>query len=93
MSDVEAYFDESQSDRFFCLAGYIFERQNRIALCKAWSQILRDHGMPYWHMKEATGPSGVFKGPPPISVSLSPPMPTRATRPTAIARRLKRQVS
>jgi hypothetical protein len=38
MSDVEAYFDESQSDRFFCLAGYIFERQNRIALCKAWSQ-------------------------------------------------------
>jgi hypothetical protein len=23
--------------------------------------ILRDHGMPYWHMKEAPGPSGVFK--------------------------------
>lgn len=62
MSDAEAYFDESQSEQFFCLAGFIFERDKRLALDDEWKRVLSSHGMPYWHMKEATGPSGVFKG-------------------------------
>lgn len=61
MADVEAYFDESESGGFFCVAGYIFERNNRIALCEEWVESLARYGVPYFHMKDATNPLG-FRG-------------------------------
>jgi hypothetical protein len=58
MSDVEAFFDESESGGFFCLAGYIFTHENSVALSREWISLLESYKLPYFHMKEATNPKG-----------------------------------
>jgi hypothetical protein len=58
VSDVEAYFDESEGGGYFCLAGYIFERKQRIELENHWRRLLETFDVPYFHMKEAGNPKG-----------------------------------
>lgn len=60
---AEAYFDESgthDGSPVMCVAGYIFEADAAKAFSTAWNAVLRDYDLPYFHMKEITGPSGVF---------------------------------
>lgn len=61
---VEVYFDESgthDDSRFLCVAGYIFEKQKAIDLDYEWRLMLKDYGLPYFHMKACTHPQkGIY---------------------------------
>jgi hypothetical protein len=57
------FIDESGTDRHspvMAMGGYIFRHDQARRFSTNWSRDLKKFGLPYAHMKEATGPSGVY---------------------------------
>jgi Protein of unknown function (DUF3800) len=57
------FIDESGTDAgspVAAMAGYIFRHDQAKAFSRKWSLSLKKFGLPYAHMKEAIGPSGVY---------------------------------
>lgn len=53
IEEVEAYFDETNSEdkhTLLAVSGYIFERDQCLALDGVWRQILEDYKLPYFRM-------------------------------------------
>lgn len=58
------YMDESgtgKEHQFMSIAGYIFEAFESKRFARKWQQVLDEYGLPYAHMKDSTGPSGVYR--------------------------------
>lgn len=65
MAMVQAYFDESgtsDGERFLCVAGYIFTKENAVALGEEWAVMLEKYDdLPYFHMNECNQHSGIYE--------------------------------
>ncbi|MGA2742460.1 MAG: DUF3800 domain-containing protein [Bryobacteraceae bacterium] len=64
---VEAYFDESGTDRsagIMCIAGYIMTTEQARRLDAEWLGILTKYRLPYFHMASCAHGVGVFDGRP-----------------------------
>ena len=66
MGVVEGYFDESgdldTGPRVFSVSGYFIHTEEAVAMNAAWLSVLEEYGLPYFHMVECAGGSGIFKG-------------------------------
>lgn len=65
MAIMEAYFDESgthEGSPDICVAGYLFEKGNATALDAAWRGMLKEKGLPFFHMSDCAHGTGPFKG-------------------------------
>lgn len=63
MELAEFYLDESEAGagRWFCVAGWMFAREGREALHEEWSELLRENGLPYFHMSDCAHAIRAFK--------------------------------
>lgn len=65
MVSFEGYFDESGSfdedPGIFCVSGYFFTKEAALVMDAKWRQVLKDHGIPYFHMVDCAHGMGVFK--------------------------------
>lgn len=62
---VEAYFDESGThygSPLLCVSGFIIEDVTAKILDSAWREMLKQYGLPYFHMVDCAQGVGVFKG-------------------------------
>lgn len=53
MLTIHGYFDESGSHAgspVLCVAGYAFEKREARLLAKEWDAVLREYGLPFFHM-------------------------------------------
>ena len=65
MAIMEAYFDESgthEGSPDICVAGYLFEKGNAIALDAAWRGMLKDKSLDCFRMSDCAHKTGPFKG-------------------------------
>ena len=63
MSLIEGYFDESSSDTksgLFCIAGYFLTSDAARSLDAEWDAVLREHGLPYFHMVDCAHGAAPF---------------------------------
>lgn len=63
MALIHAYFDESgsdQEDRFFCVAGYIFEKNPCLQLDWEWRALLDGFGLEFFRMSDCAHGNGPF---------------------------------
>ena len=60
---VEAYFDESGTDKqsnLMCIAGYVMKSDQARRLDSEWLDVLRKYDLPYFHMSSCAHGVGVF---------------------------------
>jgi hypothetical protein len=65
MAIMEAYFDESgthEGSPDICVAGYLFEKGNAIALDAAWQGMLKENSLDFFRMSDRAHKTGPFKG-------------------------------
>jgi hypothetical protein len=61
---IEAYFDESGSHEgsaILCIAGFLIESGAASSMDLAWTKLLADYSLPFFHMEECAHGIGVFK--------------------------------
>lgn len=63
MACVEMYFDESiaKSDNLYCVAGYLFKKENCQRLETEWGQVLSRFGLSAFHMVDCAHHAEEFK--------------------------------
>lgn len=64
MAVLQGYFDESgthDGSRFICVAGYVFTKENSVAIETEWRYLLLDYNLPYFHMAECSKNIGIYR--------------------------------
>ena len=62
---IEAFIDESGThwgSPTMSVAAYLFEEEQYWLLAKAWSDVLNEHSLPYFHMVDCAHRRGIFEG-------------------------------
>jgi hypothetical protein len=60
---AHAYFDESgtgDDSAYLCVAGYVFTKENALAIEPEWNAMLAYYGLPYFHMAECNQHDGIY---------------------------------
>ena len=58
---IMGYFDESETKDFVCMAGYLADENNWVALTAEWNVVLKKYSIPYLHLADFMGSWKIYE--------------------------------
>lgn len=58
---IMGYFDESETKDFVCMAGYLADENNWMALTTEWNVLLKKYSIPYLHLTDFMGSWKIYE--------------------------------